>query len=190
MDTLFRKEAFHYADHLHRDVAGRGLPSAAASRDAFMAEVVLNDLERNPEARIVVASHNVHIQKLASAESAVGQVPQGEYLSAALGSDYRAIAITAPAGRTAQIQPDPAAADGFAIIEVELTPPEAGSLDANLNGSASLALVDLRGTPDRDQLRRMRMEGYYLELPVLDAFDAVAWVPRSRVSPAVGPWVS
>jgi erythromycin esterase len=183
-----------YADHLHRDIAGRGLASAAASRDAFMGEVVLNHVERKPNARVVVASHNVHIQKVPSTQSAVGQIPQGEYLSAALGSDYRAIAITAAAGRTAQIQPNPALDAGFEIREVELTPVERDSLDAHLGGDAPLSLVDLRHAPSGEAIRGMRMEGYFLELPALDAFDAVAWVSRSSVSDTIrgGPssWTS
>jgi hypothetical protein len=53
-----------------------------------------------------------------------------------------------------------------------------------LAGNAPLAIADLRGERDSD-VRRMRMEGYFLELSVVDAFDAVAWVPRSGVSGAV-----
>lgn len=172
-----------FADHLHRDVAGRGLPAAAASRDAFMAEVVLDRLERHPDERIVVASHNVHIQRLPSAQSAAGQLPQGFHLAAALGHGYRAIAVTAAAGRTAQIQPNPVADEGFEILDLELEPPAVDSLDALLTGDAPLAVADLRAAPAND-VRRIRMEGYFLELPVRDAFDAVAWVPRSTVSSA------
>ena len=183
-DALLDLRGAWYADHLHRDFAGRAFAAAAASRDAFMAEVVLDRLERNPEERMVVASHNVHIQKLPSAGGPRGQLPQGFHLAAALGDDYRAIAITAPAGRTAQIQPNPVADEGFGILEVELEPPADDSLDALLSGDAPLAVADLRGAPV-DGIHRMRMEGYFLELPVVDAFDAVAWVPRSTVSPAV-----
>ena len=173
-----------YADHLHRDVAGRGLPAAAASRDAFMAEVVLDRLEHGPDDRFVVASHNVHIQKNAAAESPAGQLPQGFHLAAALGAEYRAVAITAAGGRTAQIKPAPDAPEGFEILDVEMVPAPPDSLDAHLAGGAPLAFADLRGAPDSGEVRRMRMEGYFLELPVLDAFDAVAWVPRSTVSAA------
>ena len=176
-----------YADHLHRDVAGRGLSTAAASRDAFMAEVVLKRLERLPDDRIVVASHNIHIQRTPSADAAIGQVPQGFHLDAALGDDYRPIAITAPGGHTAQIKPDPAVADGFEIVDVELDVPVPDSFDAALVGPAPLTIVDLRAAPRGVDVRRMRMEGYYVELPVLDAFDAVAWVPQTTVSPAVSP---
>ena len=174
-----------YADHLHRDVAGRGLPGAAASRDAFMAEVVLDQLDRRPDQRIVVASHNVHIQKVPSSESPAGQLPQGCHLAAALGAEYRAIAITGREGRTAQIQMNPERPHGFEIQEVPLTPAPDDSLDAHLSGSGPLMLTDLRHAPDGAAPHRMRMEGYFLDLPVLDAFDAAAWVPRTSVSAAV-----
>lgn len=54
-----------------------------------------------------------------------------------------------------------------------------------LRGNAPMTVADLRGAPDREMVRRMRMEGYFLEMPVLDAFDAVAWVLRSSVSLAI-----
>ena len=174
-----------YADHLHRDVAGRGLSAAAASRDAFMAEVVIEQLDRRPDQRIVVASHNVHIQKVPSAESPAGQLPQGFYLAAALDADYRAIAITGREGHTAQIQMNPERPRGFEIQEVPLMPAPDDSLDAHLSGSAPLMLADLRQAPDKAAPRRMRMEGYFLDLPVLEAFDAAAWVPRTSVSAAI-----
>jgi erythromycin esterase len=45
-----------HLDHLHRDVAGRGLSVGSASRDPFMAESVLRLLEEGtPDTRIVVA---------------------------------------------------------------------------------------------------------------------------------------
>jgi erythromycin esterase len=57
-------------DHLHRDVAGRGLPVADATRDVFMAESVLQLLEDGPpDLRVVVASHNIHLQTRAPAPS-------------------------------------------------------------------------------------------------------------------------
>jgi erythromycin esterase len=183
-DIVLALRGAWYADHLHRDVAGRGLPAAAASRDAFMAEVVLDRLRRAPRERIVVASHNVHIQKVPAASSRAGQIPQGAYLAAALGDDYRAIALTAAGGTTAEIRPNVEARDGFEIVEIELERATNDSLDVRLAGNAPLAIADLRGERDSD-VRRMRMEGYFLELSVVDAFDAVAWVPRSGVSGAV-----
>ncbi|MEU4674259.1 erythromycin esterase family protein [Amycolatopsis sp. NPDC023774] len=51
-------------DHFHRDVAGRGLPVGSAALDECMAEEVLQLIEDEPETRVVLALHNVHIRKV------------------------------------------------------------------------------------------------------------------------------
>jgi erythromycin esterase len=151
-----------------------------------MAGSVLRLLEDGPpDLRVVVASHNVHLQKapIHSDHGAFGHFPQGYHLAQALGAGYVAIAATSNHGRTAQIQPDPAHPQGFQIQDLPLPPAAAGSLEAALPTRAPLALADLRaarpGVGDAESFGRLRMEGYFTDVPVLDAFDAVAYVPHT-----------
>jgi erythromycin esterase len=174
-----------HLDHLHRDVAGRGLAVADAARDAFMAESVLRLLEdAPPDLRVVVAAHNIHLQKTPlQGDGPFGHFPQGYHLAQALGDDYVAIAATSLRGRTAQIQPDPTHPLGFQIQDLPLPPPADGSLEAALATQAPLAIADLRAARpaigDAASFGRLRMEGYFTDVPVFDAFDAVAAIPHT-----------
>jgi plastocyanin len=122
--ALWHLRGAWHLDHLHRDVAGRGLQVADASRDAFMAESVLRLLaDGPPDLRVAVASHNVHLQKTqVQGDGAFGHFPQGYHPAQALGDDYLAIAATSTGGRTAQIQPDPTHPEGFQIQDMAHTP--------------------------------------------------------------------
>ena len=183
--ALWHLRGAWHLDHLHRDVAGRGLPLADAARDAFMAESVLRLLEDGPpDLRVVVASHNIHLQKTTIAgDDAFGHFPQGYHLAQALGEDYLAIAATSNRGRTAQIQPDPEHPRGFQIQDLPLPPGADGSLEAALVTQGPLAIADLRAAStavgDAESFRRLRMEGYFTDVPVFDAFDAVAYIPHT-----------
>jgi erythromycin esterase len=174
-----------HLDHLHRDVAGRGLQVADAARDAFMAESVLRLLQDGPpELRVVVAAHNIHLQKTPIvSDGAFGHFPQGYHLAQALGADYLAVAATSLRGRTAQIQPDPTHPRGFQIQDLPLPPAADGSIEAALATRAPLAIADLRAARpaigDAASFGRLRMEGYFTDAPIFDAFDAVAAIPQT-----------
>jgi erythromycin esterase len=189
--ALWHLRGVWHLDHLHRDVAGRGLPLADASRDAFMAESVLRLLNDGPpDLRVVVASHNIHLQKTPiTSDGAFGHFPQGYHLAQALRADYLAIAATSTGGRTAQIQPDPTHPRGFQIQDLPLPPPADGSLEAALAVQAPLALADLRAArpsvDDAESFGRLRMEGYFTDVPVFDAFDAVAAIPHTSCTDQV-----
>jgi erythromycin esterase len=189
--ALWHLRGAWHLDHLHRDVAGRGLPLADASRDAFMAESVLRLLNDGPpDLRVVVASHNIHLQKTPiTSDGAFGHFPQGYHLAQALRADYLAIAATSTGGRTAQIQPDPTHPRGFQIQDLPLPPPADGSLEAALAVQAPLALADLRAArpsvDDAESFGRLRMEGYFTDVPVFDAFDAVAAIPHTSCTDQV-----
>jgi erythromycin esterase len=183
--ALWHLRGAWHLDHLHRDVAGRGLPLADAARDTFMAESVLRLLEGGPpDLRVVVAAHNVHLQKTPiTGDGAFGHFPQGYHLAQALGEDYVAIAATSNHGRTAQIQPDPEHPRGFQIQDLALPPAADGSVEAALVTQAPLAIADLRaarpGVGDAESFGRLRMEGYFTDVPVFDAFDAVAAIAQT-----------
>ncbi|WP_075743179.1 MULTISPECIES: erythromycin esterase family protein [Actinoalloteichus] len=65
-------------------------------RESFMAESVRWHLDRSgPDARIVLAAHNNHVQKTSvSFDGALTGLPMGLHLHRLLGEDYRAIALT------------------------------------------------------------------------------------------------
>jgi erythromycin esterase len=174
-----------HLDHLHRDVAGRGLAVADAARDVFMAESVLRLLEDGPpDLRVVVASHNIHLQKTPiTGDGAFGRFPQGYHLAQALGEGYLAVAATSTGGRTAQIQPDPEHPLGFQVQDLPLPPPADGAVEAAFTTQAPLALADLRparpDVDDAESFRRLRMEGYFTDVPVFEAFDAIAAIPHT-----------
>jgi erythromycin esterase len=177
-----------YLDHFHRDFAGRGIPGEHphALHDAFMAESVLQLLEDGTQApRIVVASHNIHIQKTpVTQDGAIGLLPGGYHLAQALGDDYVAIAATSNRGRTARMHMDPEHPLGFKVRDLPLPPPTDGSVEAAFAAEAPLTVADLRaarlGVHDAESFQRMRMEDYFMDVPIFDAFDAVAYVPHTR----------
>jgi erythromycin esterase len=178
------RSAWHL-DHLHRDVAGRGMAVGSASRDAFMAESVLRLLEDGtPNTRIVVASHNIHIQRTPEThDGPFGIFPQGYHLAQALGNDYIAIAATSKRGRTARIHPDPTHPQGFEIFDRPLPPLADGSVEAAFAAEAPLTIADLRAARpdiyDAETFQRMRMEDYFMDVPVFDAFDTIVSIPET-----------
>jgi erythromycin esterase len=148
----------------------------------------LDDLEPLREligdACIVVASHNIHIQKTPLSHGALGLLAQGYHLAQALANDYLAIAATSTTGRTARMQIDPAQVLGFAVQDRPLSPVAEGSVEAAFRTEAPLAIADLRaagpGVHDAVSFQRMRMEDYFLDVSVFDAFDALASIPDTR----------
>jgi len=174
-----------YLDHFHRNLAGRGIPveHPHALHDAFAAESVLQLLEDGTQdTRIVVALHNIHIQKTpVDHEGAVPPLPQGYHLAQALGDDYVAIAATSNRGRTARMNMDPEHPLGFEVRDLPLPPPADGSVEAAFATEAPLTVADLRaarlGVHDAESFQRIRMEDYFMDVPVFDAFDAVAYIP-------------
>ena len=132
----------------------------------------------------MVASHNIHIQRTAeSQDGPCGIFPQGYHLARALGDDYIAIAATSNGGRTARIQPNPGHPQGFAILDRPLPPLVEGRIEAAFATEAALTVADLRAARpsihDAESFRRMRMEDYFMDVPVFDAFDVVACVPET-----------
>jgi erythromycin esterase len=174
-----------YLDNLHRAAATEGFMAASTFRDAFIAESVMRLLQDGTsDTRIVLAAHNWHIQKTPVAHhGAVDLLPAGYHLAEALADGYVAIAATANRGRTAQLHLIPEHPSGFEFRDAPLPPPVEGSIEAALATRAPLALADLRAarpaSHDADSFQRMRMVDDFMEIPVFDAFDAVAQVPST-----------
>ncbi|RBQ21109.1 erythromycin esterase family protein [Spongiactinospora rosea] len=171
-----------YLDHLHRANAAEGFESASTFRDVYMAESVLRLVESG--ARVVLAAHNWHIQRTPALDHEERLLlPTGVHLAAALGDDYRAIGLTSSLGRTTTLgEPTPERPVG-AWYDAPLPPPAEGSIEAAFRTDRLWTLADLRAARphvhDAASFRHSRMADYFLDLPVFEAFDAIAHVSRT-----------
>lgn len=172
-------------DQFHRSLLTDGIEVASTLRDVYLAESVLQLLDQDPEARVVVAAHNWHIKK--APEPAEGQLdlfPAGFHLSEALGKDYRAIGVTSREGRTGVADGGALeGSDGFLFRETALPPPEDTAIESAMPTEPSWTMVDMRAVPtqvaDPERYPRMRMADYFLDQPALSAFDALVSVANT-----------
>ncbi|WP_304454680.1 erythromycin esterase family protein [Nocardiopsis sp. YSL2] len=199
--ALRRLEGACQADYTFHAMAdlltGQGLTADNSARDAYMAESLLWHLERGePEARVVLVAHNAHIQKApVSFEGRLTAFPMGQHLHRALGDEYFALGLTSTTGHTAELRRDDNARSGFALDAAELGPPEPGSVEAAIaDAELGLGIADLRRARARDRggdisdtgPDRIRLQGEYLQIPVLDAFDGILNTPLSTVAGGLG----
>ena len=162
---------------------GRAGLSAFSSRDRAMAETVRWILDRDPDARVVVAAHNTHIQRVPVPTPGFTVSGLGHHLARTFGAEYLAVAVTATGGRTVGRTLDAADPAGFRIVGVDLDRPAADSVEAAFAGLPDPRILDLR--PARGRLtspERTRVSENYLSTPVLDAFDLVVNLPE--ITPA------
>ncbi|MGP3921028.1 erythromycin esterase family protein [Nonomuraea sp. 10N515B] len=171
-----------YLDQLHRANAQEGFESASTFRDVYMAESVLRLVEDGT--RVILAAHNWHIQRTPAADSQGHPLlPTGAHLAAALGDDYRAIGVTSSLGRTTTLgEPTPERPQGT-WYDAPLPPPAGGSIEAAFPTDRLWMLADLRAAPphinDAASFQHSRMADYFLDMPVFEAFDAIAHVSRT-----------
>ena len=202
--ALWRLEGACHTDYHFRAMddifAGHGAPADASARELYMAGSVRWHLQHSdPEARVVLAAHNAHIQKTPVAyDGHLSAMPMGQHLARMLGDEYIAIGLTSTAGYTAAMHLDETTPFGFRVESVALEAPEPGSLEAAfVEAGLGLSLANLRrapqaaaNRPDRTSIAevpdRIRMHGSYLHTPVLDAFDGVINVPKSTVAEDIG----
>lgn len=157
-----------------------------SSRDYYMARTVHWLLDRHgPDAKIVLAIHNGHLQRTPfTLGPATPFLPTGYHLARELGNDYRAIALTCGTGDTSVPVPDADAPLGF-TVGVE-APPEAepDSIEAAFQRVGSgPALLDLRPARALDApWQRIRHASRQVSTPVADAFDAISYLPAAKPS--------
>ncbi|BCJ38057.1 erythromycin esterase [Actinocatenispora thailandica] len=167
--------------------AGTGLTADTSARDAYLAGSVRWHLDRlGPDARIVLAAHNAHIQTEPIAfDGRLTGLPMGHYLRRELGDGYYSLGLTGSAGHTAEMVRDESVPFGFTIEETALDDPEPGSIEAAFTGAGlGRSLADLRGgPPDAPAPDRIRLQGGYLHTPVTRAFDGMLHVPTTTVTP-------
>jgi erythromycin esterase len=189
--------------------AGSGLTADTSARDAYLAGSVRWHLDQlGPDARIVLAAHNAHLQtEPISFGGRLTGLPMGYYLRRALGDEYYALGLTGSAGHTAEMIRDEQVPFGFTIEDTALDEPEPGSVEAAFTAAGRrLSFADFRtGTPpgstpacsdpvgstaDGSTLDgllpdRIRLQSGYLHTPVGRAFDGILHVPTTTVRPGV-----
>ncbi|GAA1654231.1 erythromycin esterase family protein [Actinoplanes couchii] len=160
-----------------------GIPTVhprVAARDRGIAETVFWLLDRlGPDAKIIVAAHNNHIQRTPVHTPVFPLSAAGHHLATRLGPEYVAVGVTCTGGRTVTHRADPGAPGGVAIIGADLAAPEAGSIEAAL--PVKLCAVDLRPARAAGVTKgpdRIRIIDRYQQSPIIDAFDLVINIPE------------
>ncbi|MCH6160269.1 erythromycin esterase family protein [Streptomyces marispadix] len=166
--------------------SAKGKTADLSVRDRYMAETLAWHLsEAGPEARVVIAAHNNHIQKTANVfNGQITALPMGQHLAGLLGTDYVSVAVTHTARAVPEMIPDPSMPVGFRLQEVPAAEPVPGSIEHALEqtGLAGQAtLTDLRQAP-RDArgeslLGGIRTQSGVMLTDLTAAFDAVVSVP-------------
>ncbi|MFK3978822.1 erythromycin esterase family protein [Micromonospora sp. NPDC050397] len=168
-------------------MAGDTSHPKVAARDRGMAETVFWLLDRfGPDAKIVVAAHNSHIQRTPVVTPAFSLSAMGHHLADRLGGDYVSVAVTSSAGRTVTRRANPDRPGGVEIVGVDLDPAREGSVEAAFGAVPGLRALDLRGA--RGRLAgpdRIRVMDTYQEVELLDAYDLVVNLPETSTTEQV-----
>jgi erythromycin esterase len=171
---------------MHGLASGTGRTADMSAREIYMAETVRWHLEHSaPEARIVLAAHNNHIQKTpVEFGGALTALPMGQHLHRMLGEAYRCVALTHTADHVPEMYPDPSTEVGFVLADAHLRDPEPGSIEAALTDAGlatAVTLTDLRSSPRDEQgeplLEEIRTQSSAMPTRVPEAFDGVLSVP-------------
>ncbi len=175
--------------------AGGGKTADPSVRELFMAETVQWHLRHaGPDARIVVAAHNNHIQKTpVGFDGVTTALPMGQHLAGLMGDDYVSIAVTHTDTTVPEMHPDPQIPLGFTLADADLPNPEPGSIEHALIGAGledQINLTDLRQAPrtgdGESLLRSIRTQSAVMLTPLDRAFDAVISTPTVTKDPSVG----
>lgn len=172
-------------DALIRRTADGDIHEAFMIRDAAAADTVEWLLRQGH--RVVLASHNGHIQRGPCA--APGMAPAttlGLHLAYRLGADYLPIATTNGVGDTLNTNPDFYTGALFTKLEA----PRPGSLDALMDASHDGPFaVDLRRLPPADHaavraVAEQRFNSCYQGIDPLAAYDVVVHLPHVTAADA------
>lgn len=171
---------------MHDLYSGTGRIADASVRERYMAETLAWHLhEAGPEARIVVAAHNNHIQKTANVfDGRVTALPMGQHLVDLLGADYVSVAVTHTDRTVPEMVPDPSRPVGFRLQDTPAAEPAPGSIEhalAEVGLAGRPTLTDLRRAPRDDRgespLSGIRTQSGTMRTDLAAAFDAVVSVP-------------
>lgn len=165
-------------DQVHRSMLTDGIEVASTFRDVYIARSVLRLLAADPDARVVLAAHNWHIQKTPEDHDGRQLIPAGYHLLGALGDGYRPIGMTSRDGHTGVANTDALdGSNGFLFREALLPPPEDAAVESAFGDDSRWTMVDLRTLPqtlvDPPTHPRMRMADYFVDQPAWSAFDGL-----------------
>lgn len=163
-----------YLRELAALVAGRAPEPQSSSRDTYMAATVRLLRRRFPGEKIVLMLHNGHLQRIPFSPMPGMTAPSaGTHLAAELGERYFALALTAVAGTTTGLAPDPAFPLGFRMFEQALDEPAAGSVEAVLADRTPCLVA----RPAASGIRHAHMT---VPVEVASAFDAVVCLEKQE----------
>lgn len=166
--------------------AGNGKTADMSVRDLYMAETLAWHLrEAGPEAKIVLVSHNNHIQKTPAVFGGVTTaLPAGQYLADMLGEDYVSIAVSHTADSVPEMIPDPSSPVGFRVQDVPAAAPQPGSIEhalAEAGFASQITLTGLHPVPTgaegTNMLGSIRTQSAVMLTDLTRAFDAIISVP-------------
>jgi erythromycin esterase len=167
---------------------GGGLELDTSVRERFLADSVLDLIERSDD-KIIVLAHNNHVQKTPiTFAGKTYTLPMGLYLARSLGKDYRVIAQTTTDNHVPDMVLDPDSPVGFRVADQQLPPPPPGSFEHSLIATVPdrRSLTDVRPGRGVPALDGIRSQGGYVDTDVSEAFDAVVNHPRITQQAGLG----
>jgi erythromycin esterase len=168
--------------------AGLGKSADMSVRKLYMAETLAWHLrEAGPEAKIVLVSHNNHIQKTPAVFGGVTTaLPTGQRLAQMFGEDYVSIAVTHTADTVPEMIPDQSSPVGFRVEEVPAAASQPGSIEhalAEAGFAGQATLTGLRSAPTGvggvALLGSIRTQSAVMLTDLPRAFDAIISVPTA-----------
>lgn len=160
-------------------------------RDRFMADRVLELLEHEPDARVVLLAHNAHVQKQPVIwGDYLSAYPMGMYLHRSLGDAYCVIGTTTTDDHTSEMELDPSTEVGFRVVDTPLDPPENGSVEAaliaaGLGDRITFCPLD-KAAGAGIQFDRVRSQAGCLTGDISAAYDGLLNLPRITVDKRLG----
>ncbi len=194
-DVAYRHlESAVYLDVYLREMsaywAGTARFGDGSAREVFMADSIEWLLERGgPDAKVVLAAHNAHIQRVPMPDEMTGAMfVQGYHLADRFGSDYVSVAVTSGGGTTVRMDRDETHPFGVQLEEVAVPAAVDGSIEAVFEAAeCGSSILDLRPLRGQDVgVDKIRMAEHVIDLPVVDAYDAVVLVGETSASSFLG----
>ncbi|WP_326569187.1 erythromycin esterase family protein [Amycolatopsis rhabdoformis] len=174
-----------YLRELAAMMAGVAPSVQGSSRDTYMASTVkLLRRLHGDDVKIVVMVHNGHLQRVPFSPAPGMVFPSaGTHLAAEFGDDYFTLGLSAGTGTTTGLTPDEGERLGFSVHAEDLAPAAEGSVEAALADSDA-CLVDLRANRAKGVAgpTSMRHAHMFTQVDVVEAFDALVYLPTMSVS--------
>lgn len=173
---------------------GTGFPTDMSIREYFMANSIiwhLNHLE--PNSRIVLFSHNNHIQRTpVKYGDYLTAYPMGYYLNKYLRDKYCPIGITTTDNHTPDMDLDSNSPVGFNVVDKMLDKPIEGSFENELvknKYDKNASFTDLKNENNKSELEKInciRSQSAYVTTKIDEAFDGIISLPKITLDETIG----